>query len=79
MPIENIGEEKRILLELIKCSPDNIEVLNNLGIASLYEGNLNSALEFFKYVLILDPDNKIAQENLFHLKEKMFDIRQFVF
>lgn len=66
----NIKEGKQILLELIKYFPDNIETLNNLGIVSVYEENLNSAVEFFKYVLILDSGNKVALENLSHIGEK---------
>jgi len=55
---------KRLLLELLKQSPDKIDSLVNLGVADMYEGNRESVVEILKYVLVLDPGNKTSLENL---------------
>ena len=60
----NLQEAKKILLDIIKQSPDQVEALNNLGVIEFYEKNFNSANEFFKNALIIDPSYESSLFNL---------------
>ena len=40
--------------------PENTKVISNLGILSLKSGNKDEALGFFRTVLEIEPDDRIA-------------------
>ena len=65
----NIQEGKKIFLGIIKRSPGHVDALNNLGVIEFHEGNLNSAIEFLKDALLLDPANESAIFNLSHIQK----------
>jgi hypothetical protein len=67
----NLHESKRILLMIIKQSPTYVDALNNLALIEYKEGNWQSAREFIKDALIIDPLNKTASSILFQVQEKL--------
>ncbi|MBP6311630.1 MAG: tetratricopeptide repeat protein [Flavobacteriales bacterium] len=46
----------KMLLEIVKEEPDNVEALWNLGLFSVKSGQYDKALDRFKKVVELDPD-----------------------
>jgi tetratricopeptide (TPR) repeat protein len=60
----NINQGKRILLEIINKSPENVSELINLAAIEYTEKEYPSAKEFIKDALILDPSNENAKSLL---------------
>ncbi|MBI9105350.1 MAG: tetratricopeptide repeat protein [Spirochaetales bacterium] len=67
MELGRLDESRENLLTALKREPDNIKILSNLGIVSLKNENTEAARQYFKNVLELDPDDKIASEYLARL------------
>jgi len=66
----NFHEAKQILLKIIKDSADNVDTLTNLAVIECKEGNWQSANEFIKDSLILDPSNKAAKSTFLQIQKK---------
>jgi Flp pilus assembly protein TadD len=58
-----IIEAKKLYLKILSEKPDNIEVLNNLGVIAMREGNSNEALTYFRRILEKKPDYTKAYNN----------------
>ncbi len=57
------NEAKKLYLKILSEKPDNIEVLNNLGVIAMREGNSNEALTYFRRILEKKPDYTKAYNN----------------
>ncbi len=67
MELGQLEESRNYLLTALKAEPDNIKILSNLGIVSMKENNPAAAEEYFRSVLAVAPDDKIAAEYLSRL------------
>jgi tetratricopeptide (TPR) repeat protein len=67
----NFHEAQQILLKIIKYSPDNVDTLTNLALIECKEGNWQSAREFIKETLIIDPSNRTANSTLLQIQENL--------
>ncbi|MCX5807148.1 MAG: tetratricopeptide repeat protein [Proteobacteria bacterium] len=56
-------EAKKLYLNILSEQPNNIEVLNNLGVIAMREGNANEALMYFRRILEKKPDYTKAYNN----------------
>jgi|GEM_PF-456518 len=57
------NEAKKLYLMILSEKPDNIEVLNNLGVIAMREGNSKEALTYFRKILEKKPDYTKAYNN----------------
>jgi len=57
-------ESRKNLLIALKMEPESIKILSNLGIVSLKSENPDAAKKYFKDVLALEPDDRIAADYL---------------
>ena len=64
MELGRLDESREYLLTALKSEPENIKLLSNLGIVSLKENNTEAAVEYFRAVLDIAPDDRIAAEYL---------------
>ncbi len=55
---------RALLTEALASDPDNTKVIANLGIVALKDGNPDEAAGFFRTVLELEPEDRIAQAYL---------------
>ncbi|HLP14672.1 MAG TPA: FkbM family methyltransferase [Bacteroidota bacterium] len=62
-------QARGILLKILETSPKQIDALNDLAIVEIIEEHVSEAIEVLGRVLVLDPDNEIARENLAYLTE----------
>jgi len=68
LEIEDYESSRQYLEEALKLEPENLKVISNMGILALKQGKRDEASSFFRTVLELDPDDKIAAEYLVFLK-----------
>ena len=64
MELGKLDESREYLLTALKAEPGNIKILSNLGIVSLKKNDQPAAETYFRKVLEIDPDDKIAAEYL---------------
>ena len=60
MELGELAESRKRLGEALALEPENTKVISNLGILSLKSGNKADALGFFRTVLEIEPDDRIA-------------------
>jgi len=60
MELGELAESRKRLGEALNLEPENTKVISNLGILSLKSGNKDEALGFFRTVLEIEPDDRIA-------------------
>ena len=69
----NFSKAKELLSKANEIKPNNLGVLNNLGIAFKQLGNSKEAISFYEKVISIDPNHTKAQYNLgvelYNLKE----------
>ncbi len=65
----NIDEAKQILFKLIENSPDDMTALTHLAMIEYGERNFQSAKEFIKGALIIDPSNDSAKSVLKNIQK----------
>ena len=63
-PRQSLEKAAALYLELLRRHPDNIDALNNLGVLYVRMGNKTKAREMWKGVLKIDPQDRMALENL---------------
>jgi len=61
---QNYEKAEQILKSLLKESPDDKEILYNLGLLYELTHDWGKAKDFFEKVLNLDPDHEQAKEHL---------------
>ncbi len=59
---------KLVLNKMLKDNQDDLDVLNDLSVIDILEENFDSAMTLISNILILDPNNEIAQGNLKYLE-----------
>jgi tetratricopeptide (TPR) repeat protein len=59
----NLPEARNCFTKLLEAEPDNVEVLNNLGVIAFQERLLDEALSFFQKALNKEPGFYDAVEN----------------
>lgn len=64
MELDDLMGARALLTEAVAAEPENTKVISNLGILSLRENNPEEALGYFRTVLEIDPDDRIAQTYL---------------
>ncbi len=60
MELGDLAESRKRLGEALILEPENTKVISNLGILSLKSGNKDEAVGFFRTVLEIEPDDRIA-------------------
>jgi tetratricopeptide (TPR) repeat protein len=70
MELGELAESQKRLLEALTLEPENTKVISNLGIVALKASNRKDALGFFRTVLEIDPEDRIAVRYLESLLEK---------
>jgi len=64
MELGRLDDSKGYLLEALKAEPENIKILSNLGIVALKSGDPAGAEVYFRSVIEIDPEDRIAAEYL---------------
>ena len=64
------SEAKKLLIKILNNEPDNISVLNNIGLTSVDCGEDSEAEEYYNRALKINPDFVDALVNLGNLKTK---------
>ena len=64
METGKLDEAQESLVEALSIDPDSIKVISNLGCLFLKRGNKEEAKKYFETVLEIDPEDKIAKEQL---------------
>ncbi|MCF6147392.1 MAG: methyltransferase domain-containing protein [Candidatus Kuenenia sp.] len=67
----NIQKSKEILSNILHQSPNNIKALNNLAVTKILEKDYASAIETLNKVFMIDPSNKVADENLKYVEQQI--------
>lgn len=62
MEMKRFDEAEEYLLNALSMEPENIKIISNLGILSAKQGNKEKADAFFRTVLEINPNDKIAAE-----------------
>jgi Flp pilus assembly protein TadD len=60
----DMAEAKRLYLAILAHRPDNVEVLNNLGVMAMKENNGKEALFYFRKILEIKKDYGTAYNNI---------------
>ena len=68
-------QARQLLLERVRNNPDDVDACHNLGIAALHEGKDEEAIEWFRRVTKLDPNEEFAATQLvkLHAERGEFD------
>ncbi|NOX17288.1 MAG: glycosyltransferase [Chlorobi bacterium] len=66
-----LGEAKKIFLNLKNAYPDISASHINLGVMSFLEGNFSEAEKYFTKALELEPDNAVAKDYLKQINERV--------
>jgi Flp pilus assembly protein TadD len=70
MELGELVESGKRLREALALEPENTKVISNLGIVSMKNGNDEEALGFFRTVLEIEPEDRIAARYIKILSEK---------
>ena len=60
MELGELAESGKRLREALALEPENTKVISNMGIVSLKSGKREEALGFFRTVLEIEPQDRIA-------------------
>jgi tetratricopeptide (TPR) repeat protein len=66
-----IREARQILANILKRWPGNWQALNNLAVLEMHDRKYRSALDLFRQILAVDPNNRTVLENLRSLRERI--------
>lgn len=67
---QNILEAKIILNDILQnLDPESIEVLNDLAVVELISGNFDTAQNLLNQILVKDPFNLVAKENINYISQ----------
>jgi Flp pilus assembly protein TadD len=70
MELGDLAASGKRLKEALALEPENTKVISNLGIVALKSGNQEDARGFFRTVLEIEPEDRIAARYLQDLTEK---------
>jgi len=67
---QNIIEAKIVLNNILqKLDPESLEAMNNLAVVELISGNYDTAQNLLNQILVKDPFNIVAKENINYLSQ----------
>ena len=67
---QNIVEAKIVLNNILQnLDPESLEVLNDLAVVELISGNFDTAQNLLNQILVKDPFNIVAKENINYLSQ----------
>ena len=61
---------RALLTEALTADPENTKVISNLGILALKEGDTEEAAGYFRTVLEIEPDDRVAQAYLSQIADE---------
>jgi serine/threonine protein kinase/Tfp pilus assembly protein PilF len=61
---EGAGERVRWYQAAVAVHPENLAARTNLGLALMYQGNLDAAMACFREIIRLDPKHALARNNV---------------
>ena len=64
LELDDLMGARALLTEALAAEPENTKIISNLGILALKERNPEEAAGYFRTVLEIEPDDRIAQEYL---------------
>lgn len=64
LELNDLMAARALLTEALAAEPENTKIISNLGILALREGNPEEAAGYFRTVLEIEPDDRIAQAYL---------------
>ena len=64
LELEDVDAAERYLSEALRSEPENTKVMSNLGIVAMKRDDPREAAAYFRAVLEIDPDDRIAQQFL---------------
>ncbi len=59
------------LIDALNIDPDNTKIISNMGFLCLKKGDQGEAVKYFRTVLEIDPDDKLAQQELEFLDKEI--------
>lgn len=69
MELDDLGTARSLLLEALTAEPENTKIISNLGILALKTGRTTEAAGYFRTVLDLEPNDRVAQAFLDQLSD----------
>jgi tetratricopeptide (TPR) repeat protein len=72
----NIAGAHQNFMTAIEKDPKNVEAYFNLGNLALQEQQVQTAIQFYRQVLALEPEHQGALERLAQISKAMEQIRQ---
>ena len=70
-------EARKLLCEILEKDINNIDVLNDLTVTSILEGNIEKALSYLQTVLSMEPNNDIAKNNANYINKNINSFKSF--
>ncbi|MFW6312532.1 MAG: tetratricopeptide repeat protein [Spirochaetota bacterium] len=64
LELDDVLGARALLTEALTAEPENTKIISNMGILALKEGDPKEAAGYFRTVLELDPDDRVAQAYL---------------
>jgi len=61
METGSLEDAQQELEKALRCDPDNVKIISNMGVLAMKQGNRERAVSFFRTVLELQPDDPIAR------------------
>ncbi len=68
---KNYIEAEAILEKILSNFPPTTQIMNNLSIVKICQNKYNEAMKILKSIISIDPENKIANENIRNIQLKL--------
>jgi tetratricopeptide (TPR) repeat protein len=69
LELNHFDDSRKVLEEALGMDSENLKVISNMGILSLKEGKKDESAGFFRTVLLLEPEDKIAADYLEYIEK----------
>ena len=56
--------------ELYAAEPENVSIINNIGVVQMFQGNFSEAEKYFSQALVVNPNYALARKNLDFVRTK---------
>lgn len=70
LELDDLMGARALLTEALAAEPENTKIISNLGILAIKEGKPDEAAGYFRTVLEIEPDDRIAQAYLDQLADQ---------
>ena len=71
----HLANARELLDNILVNDPSNLDALNNLAVIEILKNNFHSGIEYLKKVISLNPNNKIALENIRYLNNRLGSVQ----